>query len=146
MYFNAVQNQWHIHILYALCNLPILLIITVASLDHADKQLLSSSFPVLKRNLHLDVKSLGYFSLFSDLSYALSVPFWGYLVHKYGLAKLFMLLSIACASWGVSTMGIAVAGSSIVGQAVTRSINGWMLGSILPLSQTLLVELVPPSI
>jgi len=126
-----------------LCSLPVLLLVAVASLDFADKQLLAASFPVLERTLHLNVETLGYFSLFSDLSYALSVPFWGYLVHKHGIRKIFLLLSIACASWGGATIGIAVFGSSIVGQAIMRSLNGWMLGSILPLSQTLLVELVP---
>lgn len=124
-------------------NIPVLLLIAVASLDSADKQLLAASFPILERTLHLNVKTLGYFSLFTNLSYALSLPFWGYLVHKYGIRKVYILLSIACASWGGSTICIAIVGNSIVGQAIMRTINGWMLGSILPLSQTLLVELVP---
>ncbi len=127
-----------------LCNVPVLLLVTVASLDYADKQLLASSFPVLERTLHLDIQTLGYFSLFSDLSYALSVPYWGFLVHKHGISRVFLLLSIACACWGMATIGIAVLGSSIAGQAIMRSLNGFMLGSILPLSQTLLVEMVPP--
>eukprot|EP00553_Chaetoceros_curvisetus_P008128 CAMPEP_0204624460 /NCGR_PEP_ID=MMETSP0717-20131115/10204_1 /ASSEMBLY_ACC=CAM_ASM_000666 /TAXON_ID=230516 /ORGANISM="Chaetoceros curvisetus" /LENGTH=496 /DNA_ID=CAMNT_0051639855 /DNA_START=95 /DNA_END=1585 /DNA_ORIENTATION=+ len=127
-----------------LCNVPVLLLVTVASLDYADKQLLASSFPVLERTLHLDIQTLGYFSLFADLSYALSVPYWGYLVHKHGIQRVFFLLAIACACWGVATIGIAVLGSSITGQAIMRSLNGFMLGSILPLSQTLLVEMVPP--
>ncbi|CAM9929696.1 unnamed protein product, partial [Heterosigma akashiwo] len=126
-----------------LCSVPVLLLVLVASLDAADKQLLTASFPLLERTLNLDVKTLGYFSLFSDLSYALSVPFWGYQVHKLGLRKIYLLLSIACACWGFATIGIAASGSSFAGQAITRSLNGWMLGSILPLSQTLLVELVP---
>mmetsp|Transcript_13407 Transcript_13407/g.20125 ORF Transcript_13407/g.20125 Transcript_13407/m.20125 type:complete len:440 (+) Transcript_13407:27-1346(+) len=126
-----------------ICNIPVILLVSVASLDAADKQLLASSFPVLERTLHLNVKTLGYFSLFSNLSYALSLPFWGYLVHKHGIRNVYILLSIACASWGAATIGIAAMGSSIFGQAVMRSINGWMLGSILPLSQTLMVELVP---
>ena len=67
----------------ALCSVPVLLVVAVASLDTADKKLLSTSFPVLEKTLNLDVETLGYFSLFSDLSYALSVPFWSYLVHRY---------------------------------------------------------------
>jgi MFS family permease len=125
-----------------LCNAPVLVLVIVASLDNADKQLLASSFAMLERTLHLDVKLLGYFSLFTNLSYALSLPFWGYLVHKYGMDRIHILLSAACASWGLATIGIAAAGSSIVGQALFRSLNGVALGSILPLSQTLLVELV----
>eukprot|EP00554_Chaetoceros_debilis_P016537 CAMPEP_0194126506 /NCGR_PEP_ID=MMETSP0150-20130528/60023_1 /TAXON_ID=122233 /ORGANISM="Chaetoceros debilis, Strain MM31A-1" /LENGTH=535 /DNA_ID=CAMNT_0038820367 /DNA_START=111 /DNA_END=1719 /DNA_ORIENTATION=+ len=138
------SNKNH-HTYRILCNVPILLLVVVASLDSADKNLLASSFPALERTLNLDIKTLGYFSLFADLSYALSVPFWGYLVHRHGLRKIYILLSVACASWGFATIGIAVVGSSIVGQAIMRSLNGWMLGSILPLSQTLLVEMVPPA-
>ena len=125
-----------------LCNAPVLVLVLIASLDNADKQLLASSFAMLERTLHLDVKVLGYFSLFTNLSYALSLPFWGYLVHKYGMDRIHILLSVACASWGLATIGIAAAGSSMVGQAFFRSLNGVALGSILPLSQTLLVELV----
>lgn len=128
-----------------LCSLPVILLVSVSSLDFADKQLLASSFPILERTLHLNIETLGYFSLFSDLSYALSLPFWGLLVHKYGIRKVYILLSVACGSWGCATIGIATFGSSIVGQAIMRTLNGWMLGSILPLSQTLLVELVPSS-
>ncbi|CAJ1952224.1 unnamed protein product [Cylindrotheca closterium] len=129
----------------ALCTLPILILVVIASLDNADKQLLASSFPVLEKTLHLDVKTLGYFSLFSNLSYALSLPLWGYLMHKYGIAYVHVILAGACASWGVATIGIAVWSSSTIGQAILRSTNGVMLGSILPLSQTLLVELVSVS-
>lgn len=48
-------------------------------------------------------------------------------------------------SWGVATIGIAFFSSSIVGQAILRVINGVMLGSILPLSQTPLIEFVAVS-
>jgi hypothetical protein len=106
------------------CNAPVLLLVIIASLDNTDKQLLASSFAMLERTLHLDVKLLGYFSLFTNLSYALSLPFWGYLVHKYGTDRIHILLSAACASWELATIGIAAAGSSIVGQALFRSLNG----------------------
>jgi MFS family permease len=122
--------------------LPIRVLVVVASLDAADKQLLASSFPMLEKTLGWNVQTLGYFSLFTSGSYALSLPFWGYLVHRYGLAKLHLLLSMACLSWGVATMGIAVFGHSVVGQAVFRTLVGVALGSILPLSQTLLMELI----
>jgi len=128
-----------------LCNLPVFILVVVASLDNADKQLLASSFPVLERTLDLSVETLGYFSLFTNLSYALSLPLWGWLVHRYGMKQIHMLLSMACASWGCATIGIAVAGSSVVGQAFFRSLNGVALGSILPLSQTMLVGMVAPA-
>mmetsp|Transcript_920 Transcript_920/g.1478 ORF Transcript_920/g.1478 Transcript_920/m.1478 type:complete len:476 (-) Transcript_920:520-1947(-) len=121
---------------------PILSLIAVAALDEADKKMLSSSFPALEQTLHLDVKMLGYFSLFSNLSYALSVPLWGYAVHVYGMSNIHNLLSLACMVWGLSTIGIAYSGANYVFQALFRCVNGAALASILPLSQTLLVELV----
>jgi predicted MFS family arabinose efflux permease len=55
-------------------------------------------------------------------------------------------LAGACASWGLATVGIAASESSLLGQATFRALNGVALGSILPLSQTLLVELVDVSL
>ena len=127
------------------CSLPIWVLVLVASLDNADKQLLASSFPVLEKNLHLNVRTLGYFSLFSNLSYAISLPFWGYLVHECGVSRIHIVLSVACMCWGVTTCGMALMGSSVVAQAIFRALNGFALGSILPLSQTLLIELVDAS-
>lgn len=57
-----------------LLSLPILVLIVIASLDNADKQLLASSFPIFETLLHWNVRELGYFSLATNLSYALSLP------------------------------------------------------------------------
>ena len=129
----------------ALCNIPVLVLVLVASLDNADKQLLASSFPLLERTLHLSVETLGYFSMFTNLSYALSLPFWGWLVHRYGMQHVHLVLSVACAAWGLASILTAASGSSLVGQAFFRCLNGAALGSILPLSQTILVGMVVPS-
>ena len=94
---NSIRSLWTNQ--SVLCTVPILILVTVASLDNADKQLLASSFPMLEKSLHLDVKVLGYFSMFTNLSYALSLPFWGYALHKQGVAKMYLLLSRACVSW-----------------------------------------------
>jgi hypothetical protein len=126
-----------------LCTVPIGVLVIISSLDAANKQLLASSFPMLSATLGLSVETLGYFSLFANASYALSLPLWGALVHYYGISKVHVLLSVACASWGLATIGIAVFGSSVVGQAIFRALVGAALGSIMPLSQTLLVELSP---
>lgn len=129
----------------ALLTLPIIVLVSISSLDAADKQLLASSFPVLEKTLGLNVQTLGYFSLFTNGSYALSLPLWGYLVHQYGVNRLHLLLAAACATWGLATIGIALFGQSVFGQAFFRAIVGVALGSILPLSQTLVVELVESS-
>lgn len=127
----------------ALCTLPIAVLVIISSLDSADKQLLASSFPMLSTTLGLSVETLGYFSLFTNISYALSLPLWGALVHHYGIGKVHILLAAACVSWGLSTMGIAAVGHSVAGQAFFRALVGVALGSIMPLSQTLLVEMTP---
>ena len=127
----------------ALCTLPIVIVVLISSLDAANKQLLASSFPMLSTTLGLNVKTLGYFSMFTNASYALSLPVWGALVHHFGISKVHVLLAVACASWGLATIGIAVFGHSVVGQAIFRALVGAALGSIMPLSQTMLVELAP---
>jgi hypothetical protein len=57
-----------------LLSLPTILLVIIASLDNADKQLLASSFPIFETLLHWNVRELGYFSLATNLSYALSLP------------------------------------------------------------------------
>mmetsp|Transcript_9370 Transcript_9370/g.20937 ORF Transcript_9370/g.20937 Transcript_9370/m.20937 type:complete len:489 (+) Transcript_9370:222-1688(+) len=128
--------------LSTLLSVPVLIIITIAALDHADKGLLASSFPMLEKQLGMDVKTLGYFSLFTNLSYSLSLPLWGWAVHRYGIVNAPTILAASCLLWGMSCMCIA-ASDSVLGQAVFRSINGSAISSILPLSQTLLVQVVP---
>lgn len=127
----------------ALFTVPVLLLVMIAALDKADQHLLASSFPMLERAFGLDVKTLGYFSLFTNLSYALALPFWGWLVHRHTMRHVHNVLSASCLAWGMATLGIAAAGSSVAMQALFRSANGAALASILPLSQTMLVELVP---
>ena len=127
-----------------LCTLPFLITVVVASLDSADKSLLASSFAILEKLYGFSVQQLGYFSLATNLSYAVSLPFWSFLVHRYGMVHIHTILSFACVSWGLSTLGVGVFASDIVTQAIFRALNGFALGSILPLSQTLLVEMVTP--
>ncbi|KAG7371140.1 EmrB/QacA family drug resistance transporter [Nitzschia inconspicua] len=142
-----------------LLSVPTILLIVIASLDNADKQLLASSFPIFENLLNWNVKELGYFSLATNLSYALSLPVWGWLIHQYsGTRNLQKLLAYACGAWGIAMISIAVATlsasttSSKTGtessfwthiQISVRAMNGAALGSILPLSQSLLVEYVP---
>ena len=150
-----LANQW------LLCSPPILVLVVIASLDNADKQLLSSSFPILEKTLGWGAYELGNFSLANNLAYALSLPVWGWLIHRRSDVKnLQQLLASACGVWGLATIGIAVVTrasdvsmpsplSSSVSrnlQVAVRSINGMALGSILPLSQSLLSEYVPENL
>lgn len=121
-----------------------LLLVTIAALDSADKSLLAASFPVLEKTLGLSMESLGFFSLFANLSYALSLPFWAYLVHRFTINNAHNVLAASCLLWGLSSFCIAST-FTFYSQALYRSINGAALASILPLSQTMLAELVAPN-
>jgi len=62
---------------------------------------------MLEKTLGLHVDTLGYFSLFTNLSYALCLPLWGYLIHHYTVryvADVFLwyALSIVCVSCALS--------------------------------------------
>jgi hypothetical protein len=100
-----------------LYSVPILLLVTIAALDNADKSLLAASFPILEKELGLDMQALGAYSLFSNLSYALSLPFWAWLIHRYTIKNVHNILAVACFVWGLSAFGIAFT-SSITSQAV----------------------------
>ena len=76
----------------AIVTTPVLLLILLAALDSADKALLGASFPILEKEMGMDVEDLGYFSLFTNLSYALSLPFWGWLIHRFTLAHAHSIL------------------------------------------------------
>lgn len=117
-----------------LCRLQVVVLITVAALDAADKAMLAASFPILEKTLSLDVAMLGYFSMFANLSYALFLPFWSGLVHRYGVKEAHNILASSCILWGLATMFIA-GSSTITWQAIFRSVNGAALASILPLSK-----------
>lgn len=128
----------------SLCNLPIILLVIIAALDSADKALLAASFPMLEKTLGLHVDTLGYFSLFTNLSYALSLPLWGSIIHRCKAHRCHVVLCASCFLWGFATISISIS-DSILSQAVFRSLNGAALASILPLSQMMLTELVMPS-
>ncbi len=127
-----------------LCKLPVLLLVIIAALDSADKALLAASFPMLEKTLGLHVDTLGYFSLFTNLSYALSLPLWGWIIHRYTVDRSHIILCTSCFLWGVVTLFISISDSAI-SQALLRSLNGAALASIMPLSQMMLTEYVLPS-
>lgn len=127
-----------------LCKLPVLLLVIIAALDSADKALLAASFPMLEKTLGLHIDTLGYFSLFTNLSYALSLPLWGWIIHRYTVHRSHVILCTSCFLWGVATLFISIS-DSVISQALFRSLNGAALASIMPLSQMMLTELVLPS-
>ena len=88
--------------------------------------------------------TLGYFSLFTNLSYALSLPLWGWLLHRYTVKHAHNILAFSCLLWGMATLSIAQS-TTIFTQGVFRAVNGGALASILPLSQMMLADQVESS-
>jgi hypothetical protein len=87
---------------------------------------------------------MGYFSLFTNLSYALGLPFWGWMLHRYTIKNTHNILAFSCVLWGVATLSIAQS-ETIVSQGFFCSVNGGALAPILPLSQMMLAGKVPLS-
>lgn len=142
MTLSLERDFWHNH--QSLFTVPVFLLVLVAALDAADKSLLAASFPVLRKTWGLSVDMLGYFSLVTNLSSALSLPLWGWLIHYLTHDHAHNLLASACFSWGIASLLIAHS-QTITSQLVLRSVNGAALASIMPLSQMMLIELVPSS-
>ena len=68
--------------------------------------------------------------------------FGGRTTQQYKKRHAHNILCVACLLWGMATLAIAKS-QTVIGQAFFRSVNGGALASILPLSQMMLVDLVP---
>ncbi len=133
---DAVLGIWR-------CPHRVLIEIATPPVDAFSPRLLSQIYDISNSNLHA-VDTLGYFSLFQNLSYALAIPFWAWLVHRHKVQNAHNILSLSCFVWGIATLQIARS-ETIPSQAFFRCLNGGALASILPLSQMMLVDLVPTS-
>jgi hypothetical protein len=120
----------------------IFLSVLIAALDSADKASFVSSFPVLEKALGRSVETLGCFSLFTNLSYALSLSFWGWVVHCFTQDNAHYSLLKSCCPWGLANLRIA-SSNTVWARALFRSIHRAAQASILPMSQMIHAELVP---
>ncbi|EUD66850.1 hypothetical protein C922_02835 [Plasmodium inui San Antonio 1] len=107
-----------------------------AGLDGCDDQLLPASFRALEADLNLHPSLLGYITLAQTLMLSLFSPIWGFLSDKY--SRKWMLV-FGTALWGVAT--ILLANINDFAQIIIfRAINGLALGSIGPISQSILAD------
>lgn len=107
-----------------------------AGLDGCDEQLLPASFRALEADLNLHPSLLGYITLVQTLMLSMFSPVWGFLSDKY--SRKWMLV-FGTALWGVAT--ICLANISDFAQILFfRAINGMALGSVGPISQSILAD------
>ncbi|VWU49216.1 pantothenate transporter, putative [Hepatocystis sp. ex Piliocolobus tephrosceles] len=107
-----------------------------AGLDGCDDQLLPASFRALEADLNLHPSLLGYITLAQTLMLSLFSPIWGFLSDRYSRKG---MLVFGTALWGVATILLANI-NDFAHIVFFRAINGMALGSIGPISQSILAD------
>jgi len=116
-----------------------LILILCCAVDASDKRLLPATFRALQTDLSATPSVLGRLSLFQSMAHSLALPVWGYLTAYYTPRD---LLVAGCLIWGVATAGLALT-YNIHTHCILRAINGVGLCGVLPISQAMLIEIVP---
>lgn len=104
------------------------LLFFATTINYIDRQILALIKPILDDQLHWTNEQFGYTNAFFQLSYAVSLLFFGWLVDKYG-TKIGYAVSIT--AWSLAAIGHALA-SSISGFYVARVMLGLGEGGNFP--------------
>eukprot|EP00918_Siedleckia_nematoides_P081464 GHVU01178643.1.p1 GENE.GHVU01178643.1~~GHVU01178643.1.p1 ORF type:complete len:581 (+),score=107.00 GHVU01178643.1:323-2065(+) len=121
------------------CSKSVGLVNVAAGLDGCDDQLLPSSFRALEADLGFYPRSLGQIALTQTLCLSISCPLWGYLADRHSRK---LIMAVGSFLWGVTTMILAFA-NQFWQVMVLRAFNGFFLGSIAPVSQSVLSDVIP---
>lgn len=117
-----------------------LVVLNVAAcLDGCDDQLLPASFRAMEAELGFHPSLLGNITLAQTMALSLSCPAWGYLADRYSRRN---IMAIGLLSWGLATVGLGFT-SRVAHVVCLRAINGMFLGSIGPISQSILADFAP---
>lgn len=111
-----------------------------AGLDGCDDQLLPATFRALEADLGFHPTLLGYISLVQTMSLSIMCPFWGYMSDKHSRKWLLCFGTIA---WGLATIALGLV-STFWQVMLLRAMNGMFLGSVGPISQSILADASPP--
>uniref|UniRef100_A0A0G4I040 EGF-like domain-containing protein n=1 Tax=Chromera velia CCMP2878 TaxID=1169474 RepID=A0A0G4I040_9ALVE len=112
-------------------------VLNIASaLDGCDDQLFPASFRALERDLGFTPTTLGTIALVQTIAIALSSPVWGVMA---GLFQKREILATGCVLWGLCTILLALC-SGFWSIVLLRFLNGVALGSVGPVSQSILAE------
>ncbi|KAF8821766.1 transporter, major facilitator family protein, partial [Cardiosporidium cionae] len=107
-----------------------------AGLDGCDDQLLPSSFRALEVELNFHPAMLGQITLVQTLCLSIASPIWGYLSDKHSRK---WILTCGAFVWGAATIGLAWV-SEISQVMLLRALNGFALGCVGPISQSILAD------
>jgi len=124
---------------YFLGNLVILLII--CAIEGADTQLLPSTFRALEKTLGLTPTNLAQLGFAQAIMQALSGPFWASLADS-GWSRKHLLVG-GMLSWGILTLLLAMV-LDFPSMMLLRALNGVALGSLMPISQSLIADMTQP--
>jgi len=116
-----------------------LLITICCAVDAADKVLLPSSFQALEKDLGVGPAQLGALNMCQSLAGALALPLWGAASSRWSMRN---LLVAGCLIWGVATALLAST-TNYHAHLFLRVANGIGLCGVIPVSQALLVNIVP---
>lgn len=118
------------------------LVLTLCSaVDAADMALLPGIFRVLEMDYFVSPKQLGTMVFWQNCLKSLATIAWGFVADRRDRKE---VLSHACLSWGLLTLGVALCSSFTV-LAGLRIVSVSVLAVMMPLSQGLLSDLVAPS-
>ncbi|CDI74064.1 transmembrane domian-containing protein, putative [Eimeria praecox] len=107
-----------------------------SALDGCDDQLLPATFRALESDLGFHPSLLGYITLSQTLCLSLFCPLWGYLADRHSRK---WLLVFGTTAWGVITTALGLV-SEFWQVAMLRALNGVFLGSVGPVSQSILAD------
>eukprot|EP00070_Physeter_catodon_P039049 XP_028345943.1 protein spinster homolog 1-like [Physeter catodon] len=107
-----------------------------AALDGCDDQLLPATFRALERDLNFHPSLLGYITLSQTMCLSLLCPLWGYLSDRHSRK---WLLAFGTFSWGLTTTLLGLV-SEFWQVTALRALNGVFLGSVGPISQSILAD------
>ncbi|EPT25590.1 transporter, major facilitator family protein [Toxoplasma gondii TgCatPRC2] len=107
-----------------------------AALDGCDDQLLPATFRALERDLSFHPSLLGYITLAQTMCLSLLCPVWGYLSDRHSRK---WLLAFGTFAWGLTTTLLGLV-SDFWQVTALRALNGVFLGSVGPISQSILAD------
>lgn len=113
----------------------------VCVIEGADLQLLPATFRALERSLGLSPTQLATLGFAQAITQCTSGPFWASLA-DHGWSRKGLLVS-GSLSWGVLTMLLAGV-TNFPTMVVLRALNGAALGTLMPISQSVICDMTEP--
>lgn len=114
------------------------LLYLVCVVEGADLQLLPVTFRALEASLGLTPTNLAQLGLAQGLAMSVSAPIWGSLADNGWSRK--WLLGVGATGWGCATLALAMV-SSFHTMLLLRLVNGAFLGTLGPISQSMVADM-----